>query len=64
MDSGEVTFVSYKVPHPLRDEMLVRVGVEDGLETTARAALAKAARATGQMFREWLAVWVGVTVNV
>lgn len=58
MDSGEVTFVSYKVPHPLRDEMLVRVGVEDGLETTARAALAKAARATGQMFREWLAFWV------
>ena len=64
MDSGEVTFVSYKVPHPLRDEMLIRVGVEDGLETTARAALAKAARSTGQMFREWLAFWVGAASSV
>ena len=64
MDSGEVTFVSYKVPHPLRDEMLIRVGVEDGLETTARAALAKAARSTGQMFREWLAFWMSVSAAV
>ena len=64
MDSGEVTFVSYKVPHPLRDEMLIRVGVEDGLETTARAALAKAARSTGQMFREWLAFWMGASAAV
>jgi len=62
MDSGEITFVGYKVPHPLRDEMVLRVGVESGKDTDARAAVAKAARACAQMFKSWAAQWAGVTV--
>lgn len=57
VDSGEITFVGYKVPHPLRDEMVLRVGVESGLDTTARAAVAKAARECAQMFKNWSGQW-------
>lgn len=57
MDSKEITFVGYKVPHPLRDEMVLRVGVEDGKETSARVAVAKAARALVAMFQAWNADW-------
>jgi DNA-directed RNA polymerase subunit L len=53
----EITFVGYKVPHPLRDEMLLRVGVADGMELTTRAALGKAARGCAAMFKDWLAQW-------
>ena len=56
-----VTFVGYKVPHPLRDEMLLRIGVADGMELTARAALGKAARGCAAMFKDWLAQWSGFT---
>ena len=57
VDSGEITFVGYKVPHPLRDEMVLRVGVESGLDTSARAAVAKAARECAQMFKNWGGFW-------
>jgi DNA-directed RNA polymerase subunit L len=57
VDSGEITFVGYKVPHPLRDEMVLRVGVESGLDTSARAAVAKAARECAQMFKNWSGFW-------
>jgi len=57
MDSGEITFVGYKVPHPLRDEMLLRVGVESGKDMDARAAIAKAARNLAQMFSQWAGFW-------
>lgn len=61
MDSGEITFVGYKVPHPLRDEMVLRVGVDDGQEITARAMVAKAATACATMFRGWREDWINVT---
>lgn len=60
IDNGEITYVGYKVPHPLKDEMIVRVGVEDGKETTARAALAKAARGIADLFRNWGQQWNAV----
>jgi DNA-directed RNA polymerase subunit L/DNA-directed RNA polymerase alpha subunit len=52
-----VTFAGYKVPHPLRDEMVVRVGVEDGQEATARLAIAMACRGCVEMFDQMLAAW-------
>ena len=61
LDSDEITFVGYKVPHPLRDEMLLRVGVESGKDLDARAAVAKAARACAQMFSNWAGQWAGVS---
>ena len=54
---GVVTYVGYKVPHPLRDEMVVRIAVEDGSETTARLAIAEAAKALGDMFADWAVQW-------
>jgi DNA-directed RNA polymerase subunit L len=60
MDSEEITYVGYKVPHPLRDEMLLRVGVESGKDTDARSAVAKAARALSQMFLDWSGQWAAV----
>jgi DNA-directed RNA polymerase subunit L len=58
---GVVTFAGYKIPHPLRDEMLLRIGVEDGKETTAREAIATAARGCAAMFRSWRSQWLAVT---
>jgi DNA-directed RNA polymerase subunit L len=52
----DISFVGYKVPHPLRDEMLLRVGVErDGQQVTARAAVARAAKGCADMFATWRA---------
>jgi len=61
IDTDEITFVAYKVPHPLKDEMLLRIGVEDGKEVTARNAIVKAARALGQMFKGWGLSWASQT---
>ena len=63
-DAGEISFVGYKVPHPLRDEMLLRVGVESGKDVDARAAVAKAARACAQMFTEWLSQWTALAGTI
>jgi DNA-directed RNA polymerase subunit L/DNA-directed RNA polymerase alpha subunit len=64
MMDKDVTFVGYKVPHPLRDEMVLRVGVDfpleperDGKEIAAREAVAKAATACADMFGKWLVDW-------
>jgi len=60
MDSGEITFVGYKVPHPLKDEMVIRVAVEDGKELTARTAIVKAARGCAAIFSSWSKDWAAV----
>jgi len=60
MDTEQITFVGYKVPHPLRDEMVLRVGVDSGRDTDARAAVAKAARECAQMFTNWSGAWAAV----
>ena len=54
-----ISFAGYKIPHPLKDEMLLRIGVEDGNEVTARTALAVSARGCKAMFQEWLRLWTG-----
>lgn len=63
MDDGaeQITFVGYKVPHPLRDEMVLRVGVDSGKDIDARAAVAKAARECAQLFKNWSASWATVS---
>jgi DNA-directed RNA polymerase subunit L len=62
MDTEQISFVGYKVPHPLRDEMVLRVGVDSGKDVDARAAVAKAARECAQMFKNWSAAWAAATV--
>jgi len=56
-----ITYAGYSVPHPLRDEMVLRIGVEDGEESTARLAVAKAANGCVKMFREMRTAWGSVT---
>ena len=64
MMGKDVTFVGYKVPHPLRDEMVVRVGMDftgeekDASELMARVAVAKAAKECAEMFRSWRESWM------
>lgn len=65
MMGSDVSFVGYKVPHPLRDEMVLRVGVnfpldpeKDGKENTARVAVAKAAKECSGMFAKWREDWM------
>lgn len=53
-----ITFAGYKVPHPLRDVMVLTIGVEDGVEGTARAALAEAARGCSAYFRTVREAWI------
>lgn len=57
---GVVTFAGYDVPHPLRDEMVIRIGVADGKEETAREALRQAMGACATMFSTWYSMWNAV----
>jgi DNA-directed RNA polymerase subunit L len=52
-----ITYTGYSVPHPLRDEMVLRVGVKDGKEATARAAVAAAARGCAEWFQTLRMEW-------
>lgn len=56
-EEGPVSYAGYIIPHPLKDEMLFRIGVLDGKERTAREALAEAAQGCAAMFRTWKAEW-------
>ena len=55
--SPKITFAGYKVPHPLRDEMVLRIGVEDGKEATARLAFAEAAKGCVKLFQDMRTAW-------
>ena len=57
----KITYAGYKVPHPLRDEMVLRIGVEDGKEETARMAFAEAAKGCVDMFQKMRNAWRSVT---
>jgi DNA-directed RNA polymerase alpha subunit/DNA-directed RNA polymerase subunit L len=54
----KITYAGFSVPHPLRDEMILRIGVEDGEETTARAAVAAAAQGCVGLFQQLRRSWL------
>ena len=54
---GDITFAGYDIPHPLRDEMVIRIGVRDGSEAVARKALSDAMTACAGMFQAWRDQW-------
>jgi len=58
--SPKITYAGYSVPHPLRDEMVLRIGVQDGEESTARQAVAAAAKGCVGMFQSMRAAWRSV----
>ena len=53
----KITYAGYSIPHPLRDEMLLRVGVSDDEESTARNAVAAAAKGCVEMFKKLRLAW-------
>ena len=63
IDKEDITYVGYKLPHPLRDEMVFRIGVEDGQEITARAMFATAAKECAKMFGKWRENWATATAT-
>lgn len=60
MDGTKTTYVGYKVPHPLRDELVLRIGVA-GEAINARQVLAEAAKGCVAMFSGWLESWKAIT---
>jgi DNA-directed RNA polymerase subunit D len=59
---GEVTFAGYDIPHPLRDEMVIRIGVADGEEATARRAITAAMTSCASMFEAWKNQWAQIAL--
>jgi DNA-directed RNA polymerase subunit L len=54
---SSITYVGYTIPHPLRDEMLLRIGVSDGEKKSALRALAEAAKGCVELFRALRNSW-------
>jgi DNA-directed RNA polymerase subunit L len=54
-DHSADVFVGYKVPHPLRPEMVLRLGVKE--ESAARDLIAEAAMGIADLFRTWSDEW-------
>jgi DNA-directed RNA polymerase subunit L/DNA-directed RNA polymerase alpha subunit len=63
MDTPEsrLTYVGYNIPHPLRDEMVLRVGVSTGEEKDARDLVSDAARGCMSLFQTWSDQWSRAT---
>ena len=59
-----ITYAGYSVPHPLRDEIILRIGLqgdEDDLELVAKQAIAAAARGCATMFHDLGVDWKNIT---
>lgn len=52
-----ITYAGYSIPHPLRDELLLRIGVKDGETASALEAFEAAAIGCVVIFREMRAAW-------
>lgn len=56
-EQPRVLYAGYKVPHPLRSEMVLVVAPEDGQEATARLAVANTCKFLKQYFNNILQSW-------
>jgi len=54
---NNVTYIGYNVPHPLRNDMVLRVGIHEGDQANARKTIEQAAQGCVKMFTDWLADW-------
>jgi DNA-directed RNA polymerase subunit L len=54
---NSVTYIGYNVPHPLRNEMVLRIGIHEGDQANARKTIEQAAQGCLKMFTDWLADW-------
>ena len=58
-EKPKLLYAGYKVPHPLRAEMVLIVSSEDGLETTAREAIANTCQYLKVYFNNVAQSWLG-----
>jgi len=56
-DLVPITYVGYEIPHPLRDEMVLRIGVESGKQMDAQKAFAQACSGCAAIFTEMRTAW-------
>jgi DNA-directed RNA polymerase subunit L len=59
-----ISYAGYSVPHPLRDEIILRIGVDDGDIDKAKSAIASAAKGCAELFRNLRMEWEKVSRNV
>jgi len=63
----KIDYVGYEVPHPLRDEMVLRIGTSTGSKEVAIRAFVEACKGCAEMFRTlrqaWLKVNPGTTIE-
>ena len=52
-----ITYVGYEIPHPLRDEMVLRICVESGKQMDAQKAFAQACSGCADIFKEMRNAW-------
>jgi len=55
-DTVPITYAGYAVPHPLRDELVVRIGI--GSKALALKAFAQACRGCVRIFRQLREAWI------
>jgi DNA-directed RNA polymerase subunit L len=60
---GVVNYVGYDIPHPLDDMMVIRIGVSDNSEESARAAFRQAAAGCESMFKTFGEQWTSIAVS-
>lgn len=58
---GVVNYVGYDIPHPLDDFMVIRIGVSDNSEESARKALRDAMAGCESMFQSFADQWSSIT---
>ena len=56
-----VLFAGYNIPHPLRNEMVLRVATQDGKEQTARKVVAQAAKGCAELFAKYGNAFIAAT---
>ncbi len=58
---GVVTYVGYDTFHPLAGKLVIRIGVADNNEETARGVIQEALAGCASMFRAWSSDWSAAT---
>jgi DNA-directed RNA polymerase subunit L len=61
MDRGEVSYVAYDPMHPLKEMLVLRIGVVDNKEETAVKVFHTALEGCASMFQAWSSYWTEAT---
>ena len=66
--AAPITYVGYKVRHPLKREVTLRIGIREGVAaepvTIARSVIAEAAKKARAIFEELGRAWAAIAAGV